>query len=396
MKVFRNLLESVKPYFEKGGKYEKFYPAYDAFETFLFVPGHTNQGGVHVRDGIDMKRTMITVVIALIPCLLFGIWNTGHQHFLAIGQTADFIEKFIFGLGLVLPIVVVSYAVGLGVEFAFAIVKGHKINEGFLVTGMLIPLVLPASVPLWMVTIATVFSVIFGKEVFGGTGMNIMNPALIARAFLFFAFPAQMSGEIWNVFNPAEVVDGYSGATALATFDGNWQNLPAVSDLFFGTIQGSIGETSKLCVLIGALILLISGVGSWRVMLSVFAGGLLMGNFFNLIALNQAMQMPPYYHLLLGGFAFGAVFMATDPVSAAQTNTGKYIYGALIGAFCVTLRVVNPAYPEGMMLSILFFNVFAPLIDHFVVQANINKRLKRAVAGSKNGLTVKTEKVAVS
>lgn len=396
MKLFRNLLDNIKPHFEKGGKFEKFHPAYDAFETFLFVPGHTNHNGVHVRDSIDMKRTMITVVIALVPALLFGIWNTGHQHFLAIGQTADLLDKFLFGLGLVLPIIIVSYAVGLGVEFAFAIIKGHKVNEGFLVTGILIPLVLPASIPLWMVALATIFSVIFGKEVFGGTGMNIMNPALVARAFLFFAFPAQMSGEIWNVFNPAEVVDGYSGATALAAFDSDWQNLPPVSDLFLGTIQGSIGETSKLAILIGALILLISGIGSWRVMISVFAGGLAMGYLFNLMAINQAMQMPAYYHLLIGGFAFGAVFMATDPVSAAQTNKGKYIYGFLIGAFCVLLRVVNPAYPEGMMLSILLFNVFAPLIDHFVVQSNISRRLKRAVALSKNGMASKSEKVVAS
>lgn len=384
MKLFKNLLESVKPNFEKGGKLEKFYPAYDAFETFLFVPSHTTHDGVHIRDGIDMKRTMITVVMALIPCLLFGIWNTGHQHFSSIGQTVNFIDKFLFGLGKVLPIIIVSYAVGLGVEFAFAIAKGHKINEGFLVTGMLIPLVMPSTIPLWMVAIATIFSVIFGKEVFGGTGMNIMNPALVARAFLFFAFPAQMSGEIWNSVNLNDVVDGYSGATTLTTFDSNWQNLPATSDLFFGTIQGSIGETSKFCVLIGAAILLFTGVGSWRVMLSVFAGGLIMGLFFNLIALNQAMQMPAYEHWLLGGFAFGAVFMATDPVSAAQTNTGKFIYGFGIGAFIVILRVVNPAYPEGTMLSILLFNVFAPLIDHFVVQANITKRLKRAVAKVKN------------
>lgn len=380
MKVFRNFLDSIKPRFEKGGKWEKFLPAYDAFDTFLFVPGHTNHNGVHIRDGNDMKRTMIMVVLAVIPSLLFGIWNTGHQHYIALGQSVDFLTKFVFGLGWVLPIVIVSYVVGLGVEFAFAIIKGHKVNEGFLVTGILIPLILPVTIPLWMVAVATVFSVIFAKEVFGGTGMNIMNPALIARAFLFFAFPAQMSGEIWNVINPAELVDGYSGATSLAIFDSNWQNLPPVKDLFLGTIQGSVGETSKLCILIGAAFLLYTGIASWRVMISVFLGGLAMGYLFNLVALNSAMQMPAYYHLLLGGFAFGAVFMATDPVSAAQTNKGKIIYGFLVGAFCVVLRVVNPAYPEGMMLSILLFNVFAPLIDHFVVQANISRRLKRAAA----------------
>ena len=257
------------------------------------------------------------------------MFNVGQQHFSAIGESAGFLQKFLFGFYLVLPIVIVSYAVGLGVEFAFAIAKGHKINEGFLVTGMLIPLVMPVTVPLWMVALATIFSVIFGKEVFGGTGMNVFNPALVARAFLFFAFPAQMSGEIWNSINGATVVDGYSGATTLVAFDSNWHNLPALKDLFFGNIQGSIGETSKFAVLIGAAILLFSGVGSWRIMVSVFTGALLMGCFFNLISPsdNHSMAMPPYYHWLLGGFAFGAVFMATDPVSSAQTNTGKYIYG---------------------------------------------------------------------
>lgn len=384
MKLLRNFLDGIKPNFEKGGKFEKFHSAYDAFDTFLFVPAHTSDNGVHIRDGVDLKRTMTAVIIALIPSLLFGIWNTGHQHFSAIGEYAGIydgcLEKMLFGLGKVLPIIIVSYVFGLGVEFAFAIIKGHKVNEGFLVTGLLIPLIMPVTIPLWMVAFATVFSVIFAKEVFGGTGMNIMNPALVMRAFLFFAFPAQMSGEIWNVVEPGSaLVDGYSGATTLSVFDSNWHNLPSTSDLFFGTIQGSIGETSKLAILIGAIVLLVTGIASWRIMLSVFAGGLLMGYFFNLIALNEAMQMPAYYHLLLGGFAFGAVFMATDPVSGAQTNTGKYIYGFGIGAFIVLLRVVNPAYPEGTMLAILLFNVFAPLIDHFVIQANINRRMKRAV-----------------
>lgn len=398
MKIFRNLLDSVKPHFEKGGKLEKFYPAYDAFETFLFVPSHTTHSGAHIRDGIDMKRTMITVVISLIPCLLFGIWNVGHQHFLASGESVDFIDKFLFGLSNVLPIIIVSYAVGLGVEFAFAIAKGHKINEGFLVTGMLIPLVLPPTIPLWMVAIGTIFAVVIGKEVFGGTGMNIMNPALVARAFLFFAFPAQMSGDIWNVITEGQqLVDGYSGATALVAFDNAPQNLPAVSDAFFGTIQGSIGETSKLSVLIGAVILLFTGVASWRIMLSVFAGGYLMGLLFNLIGANAAMTVPAHFHWLLGGFAFGAVFMATDPVSAAQTNKGKFIYGFGIGMFIVILRVVNPAYPEGTMLAILLFNVFAPLIDHFVIQTNINKRLKRAATISKNGIAkTQVEKTVIS
>lgn len=385
MKIVRNLLDSIKPHFEEGGKLHKFQPAYDAFETFAFVPAHTAHSGAHVRDAIDLKRTMITVVLALIPPLLFGMWNVGAQHYAALGVQSDLIQNMLFGSMLVLPIVIVSYVSGLTVEFAFAIVKKHQINEGFLVTGMLIPLVMPVTVPLWMVALATIFAVVIGKEVFGGTGMNLLNPALVARCFLFFAYPAAMSGEIWNdlsLESGQSLVDGYSGATALAVMDTDFHQLPSVAEMFIGNMQGSIGETSTLAILIGAAILLFTGIGSWRIMLSVVIGGLAMGYLFNAVApadnFNHPMHMPAYYHLLLGGFAFGTVYMATDPVSAAQTDTGKWIYGFLIGAFAVMLRVVNPAYPEGMMLSILLMNVFAPLIDYFVVEANIKKRLSRA------------------
>ncbi len=391
MKLVRNLLDSIKPHFEKGGKLEKLQPAFDAFETFAFVPGHTAHSGAHIRDGIDLKRTMINVVLALMPPLFFGMWNVGYQHFLALGIESDLMQNMIFGAGKVLPIIIVSYVSGLTVEFAFAVIKKHQINEGFLVTGMLIPLVMPVTIPLWMVAVATVFAVVIGKEVFGGTGMNLLNPALVARCFLFFAYPAAMSGEIWNDLSleaGQSVADGYSGATTLALIDNlekggfNSADFPSVAEMFFGTIQGSIGETSVLAILIGAGILLFTGIGSWRIMLSMVAGALAMGFLFNALApagdLNHPMHLPAYYHLLMGGFAFGCVYMATDPVTAAQTNTGKWIYGFLAGVFAVVLRIINPAYPEGVMLSILFLNVFAPLIDYFVVQANINKRLSRA------------------
>ncbi|MBD0287953.1 MAG: NADH:ubiquinone reductase (Na(+)-transporting) subunit B [Bacteroidota bacterium] len=384
MKPLRNLLEKVKPNFEKGGKLEKFYPAFNAFETFLFVPGETTPpNGAHVRDAIDLKRTMILVVVSLVPCLLFGMWNTGYQHYKALGITdASFMDNFIFGALKVLPIVIVTYVVGLGVEFTFAIIRKHKVNEGFLVTGMLIPLVLPVDIPLWMVAVATVFAVIIGKEVFGGTGMNILNPALTARAFLFFAYPNKMSGtEVWintQLQQGQHLVDGFSGATPLGeAAAGNADRIPGIWESFIGTIPGSIGETSTLACLIGAAILIYTGIGSWRIILSVFIGGFVMAALFNVFGLNTLMQLSPLHHLVLGGFAFGAVFMATDPVTATQTNTGKFIYGFLIGLFAILLRVFNPAYPEGMMLAILFMNVMAPLIDHFVVRANIRRRLKR-------------------
>lgn len=392
MEFLRNTLDKLRPNFEKGGKLEKYLPAFDAMETFMFVPGHAAKSGAHIRDGIDMKRTMITVVLAMIPCLLFGIWNAGHQHFLALGQFLDpaegLSEKIIFGLGKVLPIVVVAYGAGLTVEFIAAIIRKEQVNEGFLVSGMLIPLVMPIDVPLWMVAIATIFAVIIGKEVFGGTGMNIMNPALTARAFLFFAYPTKMSGDnVWVDATPQAgeaVVDVYSGATPLAQAieTGNDvttinQDPLTVMDMFLGFMPGSIGETSTLACLIGALILLITGIGSWRIMLSVFAGGAVMAMIFNALAVNPFMEVHAMTQLVMGGFAFGAVFMATDPVTAAQTNTGKYVYGFLIGFLAIMIRVFNPAYPEGMMLAILFMNVMAPLIDHYVVQANIKRRLSR-------------------
>jgi Na+-transporting NADH:ubiquinone oxidoreductase subunit B len=376
MKPLRRFLDQIKPHFMKGGKLHKLHSTFDAFETFLFVPDKVTFKGSHIRDSIDMKRTMSIVVLAMVPALLFGIWNVGFLHFKATGIEADFWMRIWYGALKVLPIIVVSYVVGLGIEFAFAQFRGHEVNEGFLVTGMLIPLVLPPDLPLWMVALATAFAVIFGKEVFGGTGMNILNPALTARAFLFFSYPADMSGDkVWI----SQMPDGYSGATPLAdAASGNIQNIPSVMDMFLGFIPGSIGETSTLAILIGAAILLITGIGSWRIMLSVFAGGLLMGLLFNAWGANPFMEVPAHYHLVMGGFAFGAVFMATDPVSAAQTPAGKWIYGFLIGVFAVLLRVVNPAYPEGMMLAILFMNVMAPLIDHYIIESNIKRRLRRA------------------
>jgi Na+-transporting NADH:ubiquinone oxidoreductase subunit B len=384
LKPLRTLLTNIKPNFVKGGKLEKFYPAFDAIETFLFVPDHTTASkGTHVRDAIDLKRTMILVIFSLVPCLLFGMWNVGYQHHQALGiMNASTTDNFIFGAIKVLPLVIVSYGAGLSAEFIFAIIRKHTINEGFLVSGMLIPLVMPVDVPLWMVAISTIFAVIIGKEVFGGTGMNILNPALTARAFLFFAYPTKMSGDqVWintSTDKGQTVVDAYSGATPLGNAAaGLAEKIPGTLESFIGIIPGSIGETSTIACLIGAAVLLYTGIGSWRIMSSVFLGGFLMALIFNFFGLNTLMQLTPVHHLTLGGFAFGAIFMATDPVSAAQTNSGKYIYGFLIGLFAILFRVFNPAYPEGMMLSILFMNVMAPLIDHYVVAANINRRLKR-------------------
>ena len=378
MKLLRDFIDKQKPHFIKGGKFEKLESTFDAFETFLFVPDKVTHSGAHIRDAIDMKRTMIIVVLALIPALLFGIWNVGLQHFISNGMAPDFWPMVGFGLLKVLPVIVVSYVVGLGIEFAFAQSRGHEVNEGFLVSGMLIPLVMPPDVPLWMVAVATAFAVIIGKEVFGGTGMNILNPALTARAFLFFAYPSEMSGDkVWI----AEKADAFSGATPLGhllVLDAD--NLPSSWSMFLGTIPGSIGETSTLAILLGAIVLVVTGIGSLRIMLSVISGGLVMGLLFNLWGANAYMDIPAYQHLIMGGFAFGTVFMATDPVSASQTNRGKLIYGFLIGFIAVLIRVFNPAYPEGMMLSILLLNVFAPLIDHYVLQSNIKKRLKRAKA----------------
>lgn len=398
MKFLRKTLDGVKPNFEKGGKWEKMYFAFEAIETFLFAPNTTTAAkGVQVRDAVDLKRLMMTVIIAMVPCLLFGMWNIGHQHFLAIGQTGTLGEKFWIGIVQTLPIIVVSYGVGLGIEFVFATIRRHPVNEGFLVTGMLIPLVMPPDVPLWQVAVATAFAVVIGKEAFGGTGMNVVNIALTARAFLYFAYPTDISGEVWTYLGEgATAVAGYSGATPLAvaaaaakgtqvvnefnSFGSTWApGIYSFQSLFLGTQPGSIGETSTLMCLIGALILIVTGTGSWKIIVGVFGGAYGMGLLLNILAGNNAfMAMPAYYHLVIGGLAFGAVFMATDPVTAAQTETGKWFYGILIGMFTVLIRVFNPAYPEGIMLAILLMNVFAPLIDYFVVSANKTRRLKRA------------------
>ena len=379
MKLFKNILQSVKPHFIKGGKLEKMYPAYDAFETFLFVPDHTTHKGAHIKDAIDLKRTMAFVVLAMLPCILFGMWNIGAQYYLALNVESTFFENLIFGFWKFLPLLIVSYAVGLTVEFAFAISRGHSVNEGYLVSGMLIPLIMPVDVPLWMLAVSVVFAVVIGKEVFGGTGMNILNPALTARAFLFFAYPSYMSGD--KVWVHGASVDGYSGETilgALASNTSSWNSLLwNASDAFYGFIPGSVGETSFIAILIGACILIFSGIGSWRIIVFTFLGGYLTALLFNLWGINTLMSTPAHIHLLIGGFAFGAVFMATDPVTATQTNKGKVIYGLLVGFFAIVIRIFNPAYPEGMMLAILFMNVFAPLIDHYIIESNIKRRLSR-------------------
>lgn len=387
MKFLRNAFDKIKPGFEPGGRFGKLHSTFDAFETFLFVPKTVTRQGAHIRDAIDLKRTMSVVVLALVPALLFGMFNVGYQHALANGLEQTLMQDFWFGFLKVLPIIVVSYVVGLGIEFMFAQIRGHEVNEGFLVSGMLIPLVMPVDVPLWMVAVATAFAVIIGKEVFGGTGMNIFNPALLTRAFVFFAYPSSISGNtVWVAgLSDTAAVNGFSGATplsdaALAVSEHastiSFTTTPI--DWFYGFIPGSIGETSTLAILIGAAILLFTGVASYRIMIATFAGGFLAGLLFNLIGGNAYMDMPAYYHLLLGGFAFGAVFMATDPVSGSQTNAGKWIYGFLIGVLAVVVRVLNPGYPEGMMLAILFMNAMVPLIDHYVVQGNVRRRLKRA------------------
>ncbi len=372
MSALRNLVDKIKPTFSKGGKLSFLESTFDAFETFLFVPNTTTTKGAHIRDCNDMKRTMIMVVIALMPAFLFGCYWTGAQVGLE-GLTA-----FFYGLVRILPMVAVSYIVGLAIEFYFAQVRGHEVNEGFLVSGLLIPMVMPVSTPLWMVGLATAFAVIFGKEVFGGTGMNVFNPALLARAFVFFAYTPYISGEKvwysdWTMMGAQ--VDGVTGATALEKLAttgtmGDWTAM----DAFLGFIPGSFGETSTLAILLGAAILLFTGIASWRTMVSVFVGGLAMGCLFQSLGVTT---YPAWWHLIVGGFAFGAVFMATDPVTSAQTNAGKYIVGFMTGAMAVLIRVVNPAYPEGMMLAILFMNALAPLVDYFVVEANIKRRNNR-------------------
>ena len=359
----RKFVDKIKPTFSEGGKLGFLHSTFEGFETFLFVPNTTTQRGAHVRDCNDIKRVMIVVVLALIPALLMGMYNIGYQ-----AGIEGVLPAFWFGFLQMLPMIIVSYVTGLAIEFAFAQKRKHEINEGFLVSGLLIPMVMPITVPLWIVALSTAFAVIIGKEVFGGTGMNVFNPALLARAFAFFAYTPQMSGEaVWYA-------DSKTGATALeqlaTTGDMQW----SVMDAFIGLIPGSVGETSTAAILIGAAILLFTGVASWRIMLSVFVGGLAMGYLFDAVGMTE---YPAYYHLLVGGFAFGAVFMATDPVTSAQTNAGKWIYGLMVGALAVLIRVVNPAYPEGMMLSILFMNALAPLVDYFVVEANIRRRANR-------------------
>ena len=375
MKAIRNIVDKIKPTFSKGGKLGFLHSTFDAFETFLFVPNTTTQHGAHVRDCNDIKRTMITVVVALVPALLFGCYNTGLQVGLE-GLTA-----FAYGLVRILPMIAVSYIVGLGIEFTVAQWRGHEVNEGFLVSGLLIPLVMPVSTPLWMVGLGTAFAVIFGKEIFGGTGMNVFNPAVLARAFVFFAYTPQMSGETvwystWKMFG---ATDAQTGATALEQLASKGEMQWSALDAFLGFIPGSFGETSTLAILIGAAILLYTGVASWKTMVSVFVGGLAMAYTFSLCGVGalSSQGVEPYMHLLVGGFAFGAVFMATDPVTSAQTSTGKYIVGFLTGAIAILIREVNPAYPEGMMLSILFMNALAPLVDYFVVEANIRRRKNR-------------------
>ena len=377
MKFLRDKIDQIKKPFEKGQKFEKFAPAINALDTFLYVPNHTTKHGAHIRDAVDLKRTMITVVLALIPALIFGIYNAGYQHFIQIeGSDMSFGNLFFHGLWKVLPMIIVSYAVGLGIEFAFAIFRGHEVNEGYLVSGLLIPMVMPVDLPLWMLAISVAFAVIIGKEAFGGTGMNIFNPALLARAFAFFAYPTFMSGDkIW--VSDATTIDGVSGETILGSLAQGKEVAYSTMDMFLGFIPGSIGETSTLAILIGAFILIATGVGSWKIMVSGVIGAALTALMFNAVGLTALMNFDWMNHLVVGGFAFGIVFMATDPVSAAQTDKGKIIYGLLIGFFSILIRVFNPAYPEGVMLAILLMNTLAPTIDYFVVNGNISKRKKR-------------------
>jgi len=382
MNSLRKTLDKLKPHFIKGGKFAKLQSVFEGFEAFIFVSDKVTFKGSHIRDPLDLKRTMTVVIIALLPALLFGSYNTGLHHFRSIGTDPALFQAFWFGFLKILPLIIVSYVVGLGIEFIAAQIRGHEINEGYLVTGLLIPLIMPIDVPLWMLALAVAFSVILGKEVFGGTGMNVFNPALLARAFIFFSYPAWMTGDaVWTEGLTAgkNIIDGFSGATPLSLCAaGEVTKLPSFMEMVIGTIPGSIGETSAIAVLIGAVILILTGVGSWKIIVSVFAGGIVMGLLLNAIPANPYMELPFYYHLVMGGFAFGAVFMATDPVSGAQTEKGKWIYGFLIGFLSVLIRVLNPAYPEGVMLAILLMNVFAPLIDYYIVQSHIKKRLNRA------------------
>ncbi len=383
MKALRNYLDKIKPNFEEGGKYQAFRSVFDGFETFLFVPNATAKTGTHIHDAIDSKRIMSIVVISLIPALLFGMYNVGYQHFTHTGVEGSFIEMFIYGFLAVLPKIIVSYVVGLGIEFVVAQWKKEEIQEGFLVSGILIPMIVPVDCPLWMLAVATAFSVIFAKEVFGGTGMNIFNPALITRAFLFFAYPTKMSGDaVWvasdSIFGLGKTVDGLTAATPLGQAATESPITASLNDMVLGLIPGSIGETSVIAIAIGAVILLWTGVASWKTMISVFVGGAVMALIFNAFGPDTAMaNMAWYEHLCVGGFCFGAVFMATDPVTSSRTENGKFVYGFLIGAMAIIIRVLNPGYPEGMMLAILLMNIFAPLIDYVVVSNNISRREKR-------------------
>lgn len=387
MNALRKYIDKIKPNFEEGGKLHAFRSVFDGFETFLFVPNTTSKSGVHIHDAIDSKRIMSFVVIALIPAMLFGMYNVGYQNFLYSGTEGSWFEMFLYGFLAVLPKIIVSYVVGLGIEFIVAQWKKEEIQEGFLVSGILIPLIVPVNTPLWILAIAVAFSVIIAKEIFGGTGMNIFNPALVTRAFLFFSYPSAMTGgtEVWVSQEPicglggevlATLPDGVSAATPLGEAAVNAAYQPDVMNAVIGLIPGSIGETSVIAIALGAILLLWTGVASWKTMLSVFVGGAATGALFHALGLSSLTAVD---HLVLGGFCFGAVFMATDPVTSARTENGKFIYGFLIGVVAILVRVLNPGYPEGMMLAILLMNLFAPLIDYCFVQSNINKRAKRAV-----------------
>ena len=380
MGFLRNYLNQIKPNFEEGGKLHAFRSVFDGFETFLYVPNTTAKSGASIHDAIDSKRIMSMVVIALMPALLFGMYNVGYQNYLAAGVDGSCLDMFIYGALVVLPKILVSYIVGLGIEFAWAQWKNEEIQEGYLVSGIIIPMILPVGCPLWVIVLAVAFAVIFGKEIFGGTGMNIFNVALLARAFLFFSYPTKMSGDtvwvstesIWGFGNT--LPDGFTCATPLGQMATGSAPTASLMDSVIGLIPGSIGETSVIAIAIGAVILLWTGIASWKTMFSVFAGGALLGYIFQ--ATGQS-QIEWYHQFAIGGFCFGAVFMATDPVTSARTETGKYIYGFIIGALAVIIRQMNPGFPEGMMLAILFGNMMAPTIDYFVVQRNINKRLNR-------------------
>ena len=383
--MIKKFFDAIRPHFEPGGKLQSLRSVYDGMETFALVPNATSKSGVSVHDSIDSKRIMSFVVIALIPAMLMGMFNIGYQNYTHANVEASFVTMFLYGFAVMIPKIVVSYAVGLGIEFVVAQWKNEEIQEGYLVSGMLIPLVVPVGTPLWMLAVAVAFSVIFAKEIFGGTGMNIFNPALVARAFLFFAWPTKMSGDaVWVSTEKFmglgnQLADGFTAATLLGQAGAGHPITSTFSDMLTGFMPGSIGETSFIAIMIGAAILLWTRIASWRIMLSVFAGGAIVAALFNAFgaADNAVAHLGVAQHLCLGGFAFGAVFMATDPVTSARTETGKYIYGFIIGALAITIRVLNPGYPEGMMLAILFMNMFAPLIDYFVVQRNINKRLAR-------------------